>query len=286
MVGLIHAVRGSYHVAADLLNESVRRGPQSSSVAIGFQQSVQKLLVVVLLLAGELPERSLFEKSTILEQSLQPYFIVRKGDISLFEQTMSKFRLNYEKDKLIDLVVRYCQAFFTFRLRNCVIRAGLRLVSLAYSRISLGDIALKLHINSEKEQLEFLIVQAISDGILKGNIEDGVLLTQPTSNVYATSEPQKTLASRTVFCLKAKGSAQSALRYPQETYTEGLMATQLSSIGDKEGDNGANPSKGGKSKSSQKDSDINSENDEDEDSMILGADDAADDDGFDSQDFI
>lgn len=64
------------------------------------------------------------------------------------------------------------------------------------------------------------------------------------------------------------------------------MATQLSSIGDKEGDNGANPSKGGKSKSSQKDSDINSENDEDEDSMILGADDAADDDGFDSQDFI
>lgn len=64
---------------------------------------------------------------------------------------MSKFRLNYEKDKLIDLVVRYCQAFFTFRLRNCVIRAGLRLVSLAYSRISLGDIALKLHINSEKE---------------------------------------------------------------------------------------------------------------------------------------
>lgn len=79
MVGLIHAVRGSYHVAADLLNESVRRGPQSSSVAIGFQQSVQKLLVVVLLLAGELPERSLFEKSTILEQSLQPYFSLVQG---------------------------------------------------------------------------------------------------------------------------------------------------------------------------------------------------------------
>ena len=83
IIGLIHAVRGSYHVAADLLNESVRRGPQSPSIAIGFQQSVQKLLVVVLLLSGELPERSLFEKSAILDHSLQPYFSLVQGSSHL-----------------------------------------------------------------------------------------------------------------------------------------------------------------------------------------------------------
>ena len=173
----------------------------------------------------------------------------------------------------------------------------MRLVSITYSRISLRDIALKLHSPSEEEveintfltdlQLESLIAQAISDGILKGSIVNGTLLTQPTSDVYTTTEPQRTLTSRTRFCLKTKGAAQNSLRYPQETYTEGLVSTQPSSIEKKEENNEQGFSKGEKSKKSQNDSDVNSENDEDEeDSMILGGGDVEDDDGFDGQDFI
>jgi 26S proteasome regulatory subunit N3 len=52
------------------------------------------------------------------------------------------------------------------RLNQIVIRVGLRKISLAYSRISLGDIAKKLNIPSE--DVEFVVAKSLRDGIIHG----------------------------------------------------------------------------------------------------------------------
>ena len=51
-----------------------------------------------------------------------------------------------------------------FRLRHNVIKAGVRMINLSYSRISLGDIAQKLQLDSA-EDAEFIVakVKAVSD---------------------------------------------------------------------------------------------------------------------------
>lgn len=48
--------------------------------------------------------------------------------------------------------------FFFSRLRHNVIKAGVRMINLSYSRISLSDIALKLQLDSP-EDAEFIVAK-------------------------------------------------------------------------------------------------------------------------------
>jgi hypothetical protein len=58
------------------------------------------------------------------------------------------------------------------RLRQNVIKTGIRRLSLSYSRISLTDICVKLHLDSE-EDAEYIIGEAIRDGRLARSLPDG-----------------------------------------------------------------------------------------------------------------
>ncbi|CAD6965545.1 unnamed protein product, partial [Tilletia laevis] len=51
------------------------------------------------------------------------------------------------------------------RLRFNVIKTGIRMISLAYSRISLKDITQKLNLESE-EDAEYIVAKAIRDGVV------------------------------------------------------------------------------------------------------------------------
>lgn len=55
------------------------------------------------------------------------------------------------------------------RLRQNVIKTGIRRLSLSYSRISLRDICVKLHLDSE-EDAEYIVGKAIRDGVIEGRI--------------------------------------------------------------------------------------------------------------------
>jgi 26S proteasome regulatory subunit N3 len=50
-----------------------------------------------------------------------------------------------------------------------VIKTGIRRLSLSYSRISLRDICVKLHLDSE-EDAEYIVGKAIRDGVIEGRI--------------------------------------------------------------------------------------------------------------------
>lgn len=120
---------------------------------------------------GEIPERSIFRQE-YLRKVLVPYFhitqgnrklilAVRSGDLAKFQETLSKYADVFKVDKVYMLILR---------LRHNVIKAGVRRISLAYSRISLKDICLKLQLDCE-EDAEFIVAKAIRDGVIDAVID-------------------------------------------------------------------------------------------------------------------
>ena len=109
-VGRIQATQLDYSDAYTKLNQAARKAPSddatttsssssssSSSrrrnpgIAVGFRRDVTKLLLIVQLLLGEIPERATFDQPS-LRRSLLPYLAlttaVRHGDLLEFEKTV------------------------------------------------------------------------------------------------------------------------------------------------------------------------------------------------------
>lgn len=79
-LGRIKAVQLNYTAAHTNLQQAIRRAPPAKT-APGFYQAVHKLSIVVELLMGDIPERSLF-RHPVLEKALAGYFEIVKGDYS------------------------------------------------------------------------------------------------------------------------------------------------------------------------------------------------------------
>lgn len=97
---------------------------------------------------------------TVPENISSTFLAVRTGSLSEFQTTLSTHASQFEGDKTYTLIVR---------LRQNVIKTGIRRLSLSYSRISLRDICVKLHLDSE-EDAEYIVGKAIRDGVIEGRI--------------------------------------------------------------------------------------------------------------------
>lgn len=127
------------------------------------------------LLLGDIPDRALFRQDS-LRRSLQPYFqltqglllglkllnvmdciewhfkiyiliAVRAGNLGLFTEVLENFGPRFQNDQTFTLILR---------LRHNVIKTGVRMISLSYSRISFYDIAQKLQLDSP-EDAEYIV---------------------------------------------------------------------------------------------------------------------------------
>ena len=78
-LGRIKAVQLNYTAAHTNLQQAIRRAPPAKT-APGFYQAVHKLNVVVELLMGDIPDRSLF-RHPVLEKALTAYFEIVKGEV-------------------------------------------------------------------------------------------------------------------------------------------------------------------------------------------------------------
>ncbi|MED6245203.1 26S proteasome non-ATPase regulatory subunit 3, partial [Ataeniobius toweri] len=74
--GRIKAIQLEYTEARRTLTNALRKAPQHT--AVGFKQTVHKLLIVVELLLGEIPDRLQFRQPS-LKRSLMPYFLLTQG---------------------------------------------------------------------------------------------------------------------------------------------------------------------------------------------------------------
>lgn len=151
-IGRILSIRLEYSDAYQRLIMASRKAPTEG--ALGFVATVHKLMIIVKLLMGEIPERSLFNHPQ-LRKALKPYLAltvaVRDGDLVEFQNVMKVYDMVFKTDKNMMLVKR---------LGHNVLKTGLKKVSLSYSRISFADIAEKLHFSSP-QSAEYLCAKAI-----------------------------------------------------------------------------------------------------------------------------
>lgn len=221
-LGRIRAIQLSYSEAHAHLTAATRKAP-SSAVATGFTQAATKLLVVVELLLGDIPDRAIFRQPQ-LEQSLEPYFklvrAVRGGDLHEFSRVLTANTAAFRRDGNYTL----CR-----RLRQNVIRTGVRMLSLAYSRISLRDICIRLGIESE-QSAEYIVAKAIRDGVIEASInhEKGYMETKRAGDVYATREPADAFHERIRACLTLHDECVKAMRFPMNMRREELQSAQES----------------------------------------------------------
>ena len=130
------------------------------------QFAVHKYFIAVKLL-GDISDRSLF-RHVVLEKALIAYFDIDKGKIYLPLSLLTTFNSShqlsahcsfrrFEDDNTYTLI---------FRLRQNIIKTGIRRLSLTYSHISLWA---KPRLDSE-EDAEYFIGKAIQDGVIEGRI--------------------------------------------------------------------------------------------------------------------
>lgn len=116
-VGRIKAIRLEYSEAHTNLVQALRKAPQTT--AVGFRQVVQKLLLTVELLLGDIPDRLIFRESA-MRTSLQPYFeltqAVRLGNLHTFSDVLNKFSAQFQQDRTFLMIIR---------LRHNVIKTGM-----------------------------------------------------------------------------------------------------------------------------------------------------------------
>jgi 26S proteasome regulatory subunit N3 len=180
--------------------------------AAGFRVAVAKWLILVRLLLGEVPDRAEFSAPG-MHAPLKPYFeltnAVRSGDLARFAAAAEQHRAAFAADGAANLVTR---------LHHSVIRAGLRRIAAAYSRIPLAAVAAKLALPSA-EDAEFVAAKAIREGAIDAELDHGggggggFLRAREPADVYATAEPRAALHARVAFCLDVHNEAVRATRF-------------------------------------------------------------------------
>lgn len=238
-LGRVHCVQLNYSQAYAELNQAMRKVP--ANTCIGFRLAVSKLIVIVQLLMGQIPERSHFNEQP-LATHLVPYLqltqAVRVGNLSSFGEIQTKFAKVFEQDKNDTLIQR---------LRFTVIKVGLRNITLAYSRISFADICKKLNLGNPQDA-EFICAKTIRDGVINAVIDkkNNCLQSRENVDLYSTLEPRRAFHERIEFCLDLHNSAVKAMRYAVKTEDDDATETKEEKKEDKKKGDAKAESKGDK----------------------------------------
>mmetsp|Transcript_13878 Transcript_13878/g.29743 ORF Transcript_13878/g.29743 Transcript_13878/m.29743 type:complete len:591 (+) Transcript_13878:51-1823(+) len=217
--GRIQALRLEYTQAYSNLSQALRKCP--SNTGLGFRIAAQRLLVVVQLLMGEIPDRSVFFGEG-MSVELKPYLeiaqAVRRGDLAVFHATVSTHAHRLRLDGTYTLISR---------LAHSVVKAGLRRLKTSYSRISLADVATRLGLPSATSA-EFVVAKAVRDGVIDATIdhEKGYVQSHDLVDVYATVEPSEAFHRRIAYCLTTHNDALRAMRYTPDAYKKQLEASR------------------------------------------------------------
>jgi 26S proteasome regulatory subunit N3 len=217
--GRIQALRLEYTRSFTNLSQCLRKAP--TNTALGFRVAVQRLLIVVQLLMGEIPDRHVFF-TVGMRAELAPYLAitqaVRCGDLAVFGKVISEHDVRLQQDGTSTLISR---------LAHQVVKAGLRKLNISYSRLSLQDVADRLGLPSAKSA-EFVVAKAVRDGVLDATIhhEEGYVQSHELVNVYATKEPAEAFHRRIAYCLTTHNDAVRGMRYPPDAYKKQLEASR------------------------------------------------------------
>ncbi len=143
---------------------------------------------------------------------------VRSGDVKRFQEVLDEYGSQFRDDHTFTLILR---------LHHNVIKTAIRTISLAYSRISLSDVARKLRLESA-EDAEYIIAKAIRDGVIEATLDHDKQWMQSgdATDIYCTREPQLAFHQRIEFCLGLHNSSVRAMRFPPKSYAQELESAE------------------------------------------------------------
>lgn len=211
----VEAIQTNYDAAREHLQLAIRKAPHADS-SLGLLQKAHKLLVVVQLLLGDIPERSLFAQPK-LARSLQPYLAlcqaVRLGDLARFQKVLTDNSAGFNADANGTIIAR---------LHQNVLRTGLKRLNQAYSRISLADVAHKLGLPSV-DDAEFVVLKAIKDGVISASVDHAqqFMQSKTITNAYYTEAPHAELHERIQSAQAVYRASMMSMRYPSGTKPSG-----------------------------------------------------------------
>lgn len=168
---------------------------------------------------GEVPDLSKYSKAIPNSQRLREYFelikVVQLGDLGLYNKLMEKNRGLYLKDKNLNIIQR---------LRQTVIKIGLRKINVSYSQISLEDIRAKLQLETVTE-CEAIVAKAIRDGVFSAviNHEAQNVRSKAIKELYNTFEPQKAYSRRIEFLNKIHTDATKNMKYSEKEVKKNIL---------------------------------------------------------------
>ena len=125
---------------------------------------------------GEIPDKATF-RNPQLKKSLIPYLqltqAVRTGNLARFNEVLDTFGEKFQKENTWTLIVRlvsiilnsywlFVKPTVVYRLRHNVIKTGVKMISLSYSKISLANIAEKLQLDSAVDA-EFIVAKVVKN---------------------------------------------------------------------------------------------------------------------------
>merc|ERR1711963_1089066 len=100
-----------------------------------------------------------------LAKHLKPYYalaeVSHQGNVKNFTAVYQRHETVFERDRT-NLLIQ--------RLRNTVIKTGLRKINVAYSRIGLLEISERLGLNSV-EDAQWVVAKAIRDGVIEATLD-------------------------------------------------------------------------------------------------------------------
>ena len=105
-----------------------------------------------------------------------------------------------------------------------MLKAGLRAISAAYSRISIAEISKKLAIEGLQEA-EFIVAKAIRDKVIaativRDDIRGNYLECEEARDDYSTQRPADVFHERIRMFLDVRNESVRALRYPESQKEE------------------------------------------------------------------
>ena len=141
---------------------------------------------------------------------------IRIGDLKGFRQIIDTHGDSFRRDGTSTLILR---------LRQNVIKTGIRMMSLSYAKISLRDICLRLSLSSE-ETAEHIVAKAIRDGVIEASLdhEHGFMKSKDIGDVYATREPGEAFHERIRACLDLH---DESVKVSSQGFYTSVLANQM-----------------------------------------------------------
>jgi|EP00670_Eutreptiella_braarudii_P002558 26S proteasome regulatory subunit N3 len=207
-IGRIKIVQLHYNEAHDNFQQALRKAPDK---AIGFKTIATKMSVVVQLLMGEIPPRSVFRQPES-QEALYPYLqltsAVRFGQLQLFNNVVNEYTSVFKQDSTYTLVQR---------IHQNVIKTGLRRITHAYTKIAISDICNKLQLDNP-EDAEYIVAKAIRDGVIDATIDHdaGTVISTEIADVYSSPEPAAAFHRRIQHLTDTHNQAIMTMRYMPE----------------------------------------------------------------------